>query len=180
MSDTTIVAVTAAVTAAVTVAATALVTWLARWRDSRIELRRARSDAYLRFIEACSFAYALTEQASELAREHRWWHDWPWWMERSHAWLAKQLYGQAVEAVRQATGPYFAVRATGTPDAVERADRMFRLLQDAGRLVTALASDRNAQPASDPQAWADLFIRFAEERTAFLESARKYLGAGRR
>jgi hypothetical protein len=148
MSDTIVAAVLGAMVGS---AGTGLLTWLARWRDARVELHRARSDAYLQFIKACSIAYALTEQAAELARVHRWWKDWPWWMERTHAWLAKQLYAHIVEAARQATGPYFAVHATGTRDAIERADRMFQLLQDASRHGTALAKDRKSQLASDPQ-----------------------------
>ena len=77
MSDTTIAAIIGAL---VDSAGAGLITWLARWRDSHAELLRARSDAYLRFIEACSIAEALLGEAADLAREHRWWHDWPWWV----------------------------------------------------------------------------------------------------
>jgi hypothetical protein len=175
MSETMIAAVVGAVVGA---AATGLVTWLARWRDAHAELRRARSDAYLRFVEACSTAYALLEQAVGLAREHRWWKEWPWWLPSAHPWLAKQLYERIQDASRQAIGPYFAVLATGTPDAVERANRMFTLLQDAGRVATNLANDRKAAGAQEE--WAGLFALFAEERQEFLHRARAYLGAGRR
>jgi hypothetical protein len=180
MSDTTVAIIAAVIGAVVGSAGTGLVTWLVRWRDAQAELRRARSDAYLRFIESCSIAYALMEQSAELLREYRWWKDWPWWMEKTSLWLAKQLYGQVLEAVRQATGPYFAVCATGTPDAIERADRMFRLLQDASHLATEPPRSRKAQPDSDPQEWANLLARFAKEREAFLTNARKYLDADRR
>jgi hypothetical protein len=86
---------------------------------------------------------------------------------------------QLSQAGRQATGPYFAVRATGTPDAIERADRMYHLLLDAGRRIT-LTKSQKVQPASDPKEWADLLAGLAREREAFVESARKYLGADRR
>jgi hypothetical protein len=63
---------------------------------------------------------------------------------------------------------------------VDRADRMFRLLQDASRLATEPMRSRKAQPENDAQEWPDLLARFAEEREAFLKTAREYLGADRR
>jgi hypothetical protein len=170
MSDTMTAALTGAVVGS---AATGLVTWLARWRDARAELRRTRSDAYLRFVEACSVAYALLEQAVSLGREHRWWKEWPWWLPRTHPWLARQLYGRIQDASRHAIGPYFAVLATGTPDAVERANRMFTLLQEASRVATTLADDPNAADA--PEALARAFAQFVEEREGFLDRIRTYL-----
>ena len=98
---------------------------------------------------------------------------------RTHAWLAKQLYLQILQAGRRTTGLYFAVRATGTPDVIERADRMYHLLVDASRRIT-LTNSQKVQPASGSQEWADLLTGLARERTAFLEIARKYSGADRR
>ena len=92
----------------------------------------------------------------------------------------KQLYAQTAEAVRRVTAPYFTVRATGTPEAIERAERMFRLLQDASHLATEPVSSRKAWPKNDAQEWSDLLARFDEEREAFLKTAREYLGADRR
>jgi hypothetical protein len=77
-------------------------------------------------------------------------------------------------------GPYFTVRATGTPKAIERADRMFRLLQDVSHLAMEPLRSRKARPKNDAQEWSDLLARFAEEREAFLKIAREYLGADRR
>jgi hypothetical protein len=76
-------------------------------------------------------------------------------------------------------GTILTVRATGTPEAIERAERMFRLLQDASHLATEPVSSRKAWPKNDAQEWSDLLARFDEEREAFLKTAREYLGADR-
>jgi hypothetical protein len=146
-----------------------LLTWLVersrRQHEAERKLDEARGNAYVRFVDTTTSAFAVLEDGARQVQDLRWYK--PGVI--AQFWLATQVHQRALDASRDMQSAFYDIKALGPPKAGELAEETLAVLKE----VAALAQHPRTRHARQRRTWDELLERLVIPRDALLEIARK-------